>query len=185
MRRIGLPEPWHAPTSGASTSRRSITMHSKTLTKLVTAGVVSLAALAPHAIADAARPPQVDYSGLGTYEMVEFGMFARGVGDAEGRPFDGRVTFMLRTDDGSLPAPGECEPGFANFAVTARKHHELWGTSAGDVCGQFVDAQNSATQVFTCDYSIVESTRRLSDTEGFIEIRLATGNRMAVTLFDS
>ena len=33
--------------------------------------------------------------------------------------------------------------------------------------------------------SIVESSPRLHDTEGWIEIRLATGNRMAVTLFDS
>src|SRR5262245_34679721 len=160
-------------------------MHIRPITKFLTAGAVSVAALAPAAIADAGRPPQVDYSALGTYSMVEFDHFARGVGDADGRPFDGQVTFMLGTDDGSLPGPGECEPGFANFAVTARNHHELWGSSSGDVCGQFVDEQNVATHVYTGDYSIVESTRRLGDTEGFIEIRLVTENRMAVTLFDS
>jgi len=166
-------------------NKDNVNMHINPLTKILTAGFVSLAALAPAAIAQAARPPQIDYSGLGSYSMTEFDLFARGVGDAVGRPFDGQVTFMLRTDDGSLPGPGECEPGFANFAVTAPRHHQLWGTSSGDVCGQFVDEQNVATHVFVGSYSIVESTRRLSDTEGFIEIRLATDNRMAVTLFDS
>ena len=39
--------------------------------------------------------------------------------------------------------------------------------------------------VYTGDYSIVESLPRLKDTEGWIEIRLATGNRMSITLFDS
>src|SRR5262245_56268943 len=147
-------------TTGAANASPShkelITMHIDPLTKFVAAGIVSLAALAPAAIAEAGRPPQIDYSGVGSYSMTEFDQFARGVGDAVGRPFDGQVTFMLSTDDGSLPGPGECEPGSANFAV-ARKHHELWGVALGAICGQFVDAQNQATHVFLGDYSIAES----------------------------
>ena len=56
----------------------------------------------------------------------------------------------------------------------------------GEVCGQFVQEPTStATQVFTGEYSIAESSRRLRDTEGWIEIRLATDDRMSITLFDS
>ncbi len=161
-------------------------MHINPIAKFVVAGAAALAAIAPAAVGEAAGKPQVDFAGTGTYEMTEFGLFARGSGQVDGKPFDGTATFMLRTDDGTFPAPGECEPGFANFAVQGRGRQELWGTSAGDVCGQFVSEPDSVvTVVYTGDYSIVESSRRLRDTEGWIEIRLATDDRMAITLFDS
>ena len=161
-------------------------MYINPLAKFVAGAAAALAVIAPATVGEARGQPQIDYVGSGTYAMTEFDLFAAGSGDAQGTPFDGTVTFMLRTDDGTFPAPGECEPGFANFAVQGRKREELWGTSAGDVCGQFVSEPDSTvTVVYTGDYSIVESSRRLRDTEGWIEIRLATGNRMAVTLFDS
>ena len=161
-------------------------MHIKPFAKFVVAGAAALAVIAPAAVGEAGGRPQVDFAGTGTYEMTQFDLFARGSGDVDGKPpFDGTVTFMLRTDDGSFPVPGECEPGFANFAVQGRGRTELWGTSAGDVCGEFVSESSAVSVVYTGDYSIVESSPRLHDTEGWIEIRLATGNRMAVTLFDS
>jgi hypothetical protein len=160
-------------------------MHINPLAKFVVGAAAALAVIAPATIGEARGRPQIDYVGSGTYAMTEFDLFAAGSGEVEGTPFDGTVTFMLRTDDGTFPAPGECEAGFANFAVQGRKQ-ELWGTSAGDVCGQFVSGPDSTVTVaYTGDYSIVESSRRLRDTEGWIEIRLATDNRMAVTLFDS
>ena len=162
-------------------------LFNKRLTKVLTIGAVAIAGLAPAAIAEGgAKRPQVNFSGTGTYEMVEFDVFARGIGDGSGVPFDGTATFMLRADDGTLPGPGECEGGGANFAVTGRKRKELWGVSIGEICGEHVQEPTSTvTHVFTGEYSIVESTKRLRDTEGWIEIRLATDNRMSITLFDS
>jgi hypothetical protein len=160
-------------------------MQLKPITKAITAGVVGIAALVPAAAAEARCRPQVDYAGTGTYQMTELDQFARGVGRVRGTPFDGQVTFMLSADDGSMPAPGECEPGGANLAVTGRRHQELSAVSIGEICGQYVDDVYTVTQVFTGQYSIYESTKRLKDTEGWIEIRLATGDRMSITLFDS
>jgi hypothetical protein len=159
----------------------------KRLTKVLSFGAVAVAGLAPAAIAEGGgRGPSVNFSGTGTYEMVEFDTFARGIGDVSGVPLNGTATFMLRTDDGTLPGPGECEGGGANFAVTGHKRKELWGVSVGEICGQHVQEPTSlVTHVFTGEYSIVESTKRLRDTEGWIEIRLATGNQMSITLFDS
>jgi hypothetical protein len=159
-------------------------MHLNHITKALV-GAVAVACLAPAAVAEARCKPQVDYSGTGTYEMTELDLFARGVGRVRGTPFDGQVTFMLRTDDGTMPAPGECEPGGANFGVVGRHRKELSGVSLGEICGQYVDDVYTVTQVFTGQYSIYESTKRLKDTEGWIEIRLATDNRMSITLFDS
>ncbi len=162
-------------------------LFNKKLTKMLTIGAVAVAGLAPAAIAEGGgKRPSVNFSGTGTYELVEFDVFARGIGEVSGDPFDGTATFMLRTDDGTLPGPGECEEGGANFAVTGRKRKELWGVSIGEICGQYVQEPTSTvTHVFTGQYSIAESTKRLRDTEGWIEIRLATDNRMAITLFDS
>ena len=162
-------------------------MHVNPAIKLLAGAAAALAAIAPAGIADAGgRRPQVDFSGSGTYEMVEFDHFARGTTQATGRPFNGTATYMLSADDGSLPAPGECEPGGANFALTGRGRKELWGVSLGDICGQWVQEPDSiVTHVFTGQYSIAESTPRLRDTEGWIEIRLATGNTTSITLFDS
>jgi hypothetical protein len=160
-------------------------MHSNRITTLIAIGALAVAAMAPAAIAEGSDRPQVDYTGTGTYEMVEFGLFARGAAVVHGSPFDGEATFMLRTDDGTLPQAGECEPGGANFAVTGAKRKQLWGVSTGEVCGQWLQAPNTVTHVFTGQYSIAESRPRLTDTEGWIEIRLATDNRAAISLFDS
>jgi hypothetical protein len=174
----------HTSTSTTSGTRRPASR--RKLTKAVSAGAIALAALAPAAIAEAACRPKVDYSGTGTFELTELGTFARGAGRVTGTPFDGTVTFMLRADDGSLPAPGECESGGANLAVTGRHRQALSATSIGEICGQYVQEPTSVvTHVFTGQYSIYQSTKRLRDTEGWIEIRLATGDRMSITLFDS
>jgi hypothetical protein len=161
-------------------------MHINHITKLLTVSTLAVTGLMSGGYAEAGSRPQVDFTGTGTYEMVEFDVFARGTTEAYGRPFDGQATFMLRSDDGTLPEPGECEPGGANFALTGRKRQELWGVSLGEVCGQWVQEPTSVvTHVFTGRYSIAESKPRLGDTEGWIEIRLATANRASITLFDS
>ena len=87
--------------------------------------------------------------------------------DGHGRPFNGRPTFMLRAHDGTLPAPGECETGGANFAVIGRKGRELRGVSIGEICGQLVQEPTSVvTQVFAGQYSISESKPRLARHRG-------------------
>jgi hypothetical protein len=160
-------------------------MYINPATKLLAGSAAVLAMLAPAGLADARTRPQVDLFGSGTYTMTEFERFAAGDGTATGKPYAGRVTFMLGTDDGSLPGPGECEGGGANFALTGSKRQELWGVSIGDVCGQYVDQTNVVTHVFTGQYSIAESRPRLRDTEGWIEIRLSGADQMSITLFDS
>ena len=163
-------------------------MHVIPFTKQFTKGVafaaIALAAIGPAASAGAGvNHPQVDYSGTGRYAVE--GIFARGAGSGHGVPFDGAVTFMLRTDDGTLPEPGECEDGFANFAITGKRRQHLWGVSDGTICGEFVQEPANVTHVYTAEYSIADSSKRLRDTEGWIEIRLATENRMSITLVDS
>lgn len=163
-----------------------MSIKSNRLVKLFAGSIAAFAALAPAGFADARSRPQVDFSATGTYEMLYSDQFARGEGEATGRPFNGTVTYMLSADDGSLPAPGECESGGANFALTGKGRKELWGVSLGEICGQWVQEPTSTvTHVFTGEYSIVESRPPLRDTEGWIEIRLATGNQMSITLFDS
>jgi hypothetical protein len=158
----------------------------KPIITAVAVGATMLVGLTPPAAAEGRGRPQVDYTGSGSYEMTELDLFARGDGEIHGQPFDGRVTFMLRTDDGTLPAPGTCEAGGANLAVAGRRHQHLVATSIGEICGQHVQEPTSTvTHVFTGEYSVYESSKRLRDTEGWIEIRLATGDRMSITLFDS
>ncbi|MBI5088313.1 MAG: hypothetical protein HZB15_05480 [Actinobacteria bacterium] len=118
-------------------------MHLNRLTKTLVAGAVALIGLAPAAVAEARCKPQVDYSGTGTYQMVEFDVFASGIGRVRGTPFDGQVTFMLRTDDGTLPAPGECEPGGANLGIVGRHRNALSAVSIGEICGQYVQEPTS------------------------------------------
>ena len=66
-------------------------MHINPLAKFVVAGAAALAVIAPATVGEARSTPQVDYAGTGTYEMTEFGLFARGSGEADGKPFDGTV----------------------------------------------------------------------------------------------
>lgn len=155
--------------------------------KVLTVGALAVTALSPGATAEARNGrPQVDLAGTGTYEMDQFDIFARGVGSVTGTPFDGTATFLLKPDDGTWPKPGECEQGTAGFAVTGKKRQYIWGISIGEVCGQFLQEPTSVTtQVFTAEYSIVDAPKRVRDTEGWIEIRLATDGRMSITLFDS
>lgn len=155
--------------------------------KMIVTGAIALAAIGTAATAEA-RPnrSQVNLAGTGVYEMDEFSIFARGAGSVSGRPYAGTATFLLNPDDGTWPEPGECEQGNAGFAVTGTTRQYLWGVSIGEICGQHVQQPtNLVSHVYTGDYSLVESPQRVRDTEGWIEIRLATDNNMSITLFDS
>src|SRR5262245_3756745 len=97
---------------------------------------------------------------------------ARLTGAIAGDPFDGAYPATLTADDGTLPAPGECEVATATISVDgARKlHYEI--TGSGTVCGQWVDETYTVTQVFTGRYVVTDaSQRKLAGTDGWYSIR--------------
>ena len=91
-------------------------MNTKTKTAAVIGALLAAVAAAP--TATAAPRPVVDLrgAGLGAYVLDAAGS-ARLTGDVTGAPFDGAYTATLASSDGSLPAPGECEPATAAVDV--------------------------------------------------------------------
>jgi hypothetical protein len=107
-------------------------------------------------------------------------------GTAAGAPFDGPFTATLAAADGSLPAPGECEPATATLRVNGTRSRFVELSSVDDVCGQYLDPPNVVSQVFTGRYTVTASSqRRLVGTDGFYEVRLTSGNSASVFAIDT
>jgi hypothetical protein len=55
-----------------------------------------------------------------------------------------------------------------------------------EICGQYPDGTNVVTHVFSSTYDVVStSVRKLRGGDGWMEIRLTTDGRAAVSAFDS
>jgi hypothetical protein len=111
---------------------------------------------------------------------------ARLTGAIAGDPFDGAYSATLAADDGSLPAPGECEAATATIRVEGvrKGHYEI--TGSGPVCGQWVDATYQVTHVFTGRYIVTDASQhKLTGTDGWYSIRLATENRAGIEVIDT
>lgn len=153
---------------------------------LATAALVeSVAFVTAAAPAGASLRPRIDVGGPGTYALDQSGVAEIG-GTSTGRPFDVPYTARLAADDGTLPAPGECEPATVTVLIDGprRRHVEL--ESAGTVCGQRPQPPYVVTQVYTGLYEVKEAMpRRLQGTDGFVELRLASEGRANLIAIDT
>jgi hypothetical protein len=152
---------------------------------LVTAGVTAALALAPMASAQAAPKPKVNLSGLGTYTSVGSDT-AVASGPLTGDPFDGTFLASLRAVDGTMPEPGDCEPGEATIRIEGPHGQYATLEGSGDICGQYLQPPFVVTQVFTGRYDVTSSkTGKIRGTDGWFEVRLTVDGRAAVSAFDS
>ncbi len=133
------------------------------ITRLTALAVAALAVPAIASPAVAAPKPLVDLRGadVGTYVAT------------------------LAADDGSLPAPGSCEPATGTFDVTSPRR-TLRLDAVGEVCGEYADATYVVTHRFVGHYVVTDAThRKLRGTDGWISLILATEGRANVEVFDS
>jgi len=147
----------------------------------------ALLVLAPATPAMAAPRPAVDLrgEGVGAYAL-DAGGTARLRGAITGAPFDGSYRARLSSSDGSLPAPGECEPGTAAVHVNGKGHRSLDLRATGEVCGRWVDATYVVTHEFVGRYVVTDaSSRRLRGTDGWISLILATEGRANIEAIDT
>lgn len=152
---------------------------------LLTTGLAVALALAPITTAQAGTKYKVDSGGQGTYTVGTDGA-AVVTGTATGAPFDGRYRAVLRADDGTLPDPGQCEPGSATLRLDGPRGRYLELASDDEICGQFLQPPYVVTQLFTGRYDVTAtSERRLRGGDGFLEIRLATEARASVFAVDT
>ena len=107
------------------------------ITRLTALAVAALAVPAVASPAVAAPKPLVDLHGadVGTYSLDSAGT-AHLAGSVTGEPFDGAYVATLAADDGSLPAPGSCEPATGTLDVTSPKR-TLRLDAVGEVCGEY------------------------------------------------
>ena len=163
-------------------------MNPKTKTAALIAALIgALLAIVTAAPANAAQPPVVDLRGasVGSYALDAEGN-ARLSGAVTGVPFDGTYTATLTSSDGSLPAPGTCEPATAAVDVTGPKKLTLALTATGEVCGTWPDTAYVVTHSFVGRYVVTAaSARRLRGTDGWISVILATQGRANVEAIDT
>ena len=132
------------------------------ITRLTALAVAALAVPAIASPAVAAPKPLVDLRGadVGTYSLDAAGT-AQLAGSVTGDPFDGTYVATLAADDGSLPAPGSCEPATGTLDVTSPKR-TLRLDAVGEVCGEYVDATYVVTHRFVGSYVVTDATHRQS-----------------------
>lgn len=156
------------------------------MTQTIALAVAALAVPAIASPAVAAPKPLVDLRGaeVGSYVLDSSGT-ARLTGSVLGDPFDGAYVATLAADDGSLPAPGSCEPATGTLDVTAPRRM-LRLDALGKVCGEYADATYVVTHRFVGRYVVTDATsRRLRGTDGWISLILASEGRANVEAFDS
>lgn len=156
------------------------------MTQTIALAVAALAVPALASPADAAPKPLVDLRGaeVGSHVLDSSGT-AHLAGSVLGDPFDGSYVATLAADDGSLPAPGSCEPATGTLDVTSPKQ-KLHLDALGEVCGEYADATYVVTHRFVGRYVVTDATsRRLRGTDGWISLILASEGRANVAAFDS
>ena len=152
-------------------------MFTRTRTLAAFASVAIAAALLP-ATAEAGKA-RIDLGGPGTYSLDAAGS-AVVTAEVTGRPFGGSSTTVLSAADGSLPAPGDCEPATATFSLAGGGRDALELTASGNVCGKYVQLPYIVTHVFTGRYTVSDASKRgLVGTDGFFEVRLAESTAAA------
>lgn len=152
------------------------------LTHLVLALALAVGAVAAAtAPASATGHAPLALSGTGTHLPPEWGL-TRIAADVDSRTLDGTFTAGLRID--TMPAPGECEPAWMDFAVHDGRHWFDF-VSLGEVCGHSVQAPTSlVSAVYTGDFDLYDSSRPgFTDTQGWVSVRLATDGVASVEVY--
>jgi hypothetical protein len=152
------------------------------------AAASTIAVLAVAAPVDAAhRPPRpkVELSSTsGTFADASGGALV--TAEMDGTPFAGRATATLTADDGTLPAPGDCEPATVSFHLDGPGRRFVDAEASGEVCGEFVQLPYITIQAFTGRYDVLDSTRRrIEGTDGFLEVRLGDDGSASLFLIDT
>jgi len=148
---------------------------------LTLGAVLALGAMAP---AGAAKSPSFLLDGGDRWFTHDSG-YPVVLGGAEmhlgKRTIDGDLAANIHPDDYSMPAPGECESAIAFVFVQPTRGDETWLSSAGEVCGLYLQEPNVVTHAFTGTATIEGSgVRKLEGQEAFLEIRLAVDGRASV-----
>ena len=154
---------------------------------LTVAAIGALLTVGTATAATAAPRPLVDLrgQGVGSYVLDAAGT-AHLTGSVVGVPFDGTYTATLASADGSLPAPGECEPGVAGIDVAGSRDRTLRLDATGQVCGEWVDATYVVTHRFVGRYVVTDASgRRLQGTDGWTSLILATEGRANLEAIDT
>lgn len=166
-------------------------MHHRTTTLATLAATAALAVAGATGVAGTAgaAPSKVLVdlrgAGVGTHVVDEAGT-AHLSGDATGKPFDGSYTAALAPDDGSLPAPGACEPATGTLDLSGSRGRHLHLEATGSVCGEWTDATYVVTHRFTGTYVVTaSSSRRLVGTDGWISQILTNRGGANIEVFDS
>lgn len=150
---------------------------------LVTGVLLTLGATSP---AGAARAPSLLLDGGDHWFTHDVGWFPVVQGPAEvtvgKRTFSGDLSATIQPDDHTMPAPGECEGAITFVFVEGDRGADLFLSSAGQVCGHWVQEPTTVvTHTFTGTMTVEESdSRRLEGTEGFLEVRMAQDGRASV-----
>lgn len=159
-------------------------MHFIKTAALVAGAVLVTGATLP---AEAAPPSRIDLRGvpLGSFVIDETGS-AHLSGDVTGKPFDGAYTALLTADDGTLPAPGDCEPATATVDLTGAKGRYLQLVGTGRVCGEYSGPNWAVDHRFTGTYQVTDSSvRNVRGTDGWYTLILATEGRANFEAIDT
>jgi len=145
--------------------------------------------------AGAARPtsPAFTVSGQGTWQERPFDVVVNGEGELQlrngNRSTDVLVASSVDADDGTMPAPGECEGAITTVTVYGARRIDFTMIGVGEVCGLDVQPPTSiVSHVFTGTfevYDVPEGPRQLLGTDGFFEVRLGVDGSASVFATDS
>jgi hypothetical protein len=145
--------------------------------------------------AGAARPtaPAFTVSGQGTWQERPFDVVVNGQGELQlrngSRSTDVLVASSVDADDGTMPAPGECEGAITTVSVYGARRIDFTMIGVGEVCGLDVQPPTSiVSHVFTGTfevYDVPEGPRQLLGTDGFFEVRLGVDGSASVFAIDT
>jgi hypothetical protein len=145
--------------------------------------------------AGAVRPasPAFTVSGQGTWQERPFDVVVNGEGELQlrngNRSTDVLVASSVDADDGTMPAPGECEGAITTVSVYCARRIDFTMIGVGEVCGLDVQPPTSiVSHVFTGTfevYDVPEGPRQLLGTDGFFEVRLGVDGSASVFAIDT
>jgi hypothetical protein len=127
--------------------------------------------------------PLIDLGGRGS--AADEGWRYAAQGNVSGRPFNGTWAAGIKPDGGFWPAEGQCTGGDVVASVDGPERKEISIVAIGEICAPSADAA-AVRYAFTGEFDAYEAVpRRLSDTQGWIEIIIATDGSANLTLVSS
>jgi hypothetical protein len=166
--------------------KRSTTPTTNNSNSRVIAAIAAIAVAAGVGTAVVAdSSPPVDFNATGTYQLGDDATVTiRGI--TAGHPVNGPYVGTVAADDGSLPAPGDCEPASATLRVTGTEKRFVDLVAFGDICGVSTDTAGQAAHVFTGRYDATgASPSPIPHSDGFYEVRIADNGTSSVLAIDT